>query len=192
MTTPTSHNGRLPEIDKFVADHEQRKAAVDFEAVRGFAPVGPFALLMHSPRLVNLARAMGDHLRYQSAIGTTLSELAILVTAREWSQSFEWFIHAPIALKEGIDPEIINSIRDGIRPPILSDDEAIIYDFSIELIHNKCVSDSTFARAERRFGAAGIVDLTAIHGYYTFLAMQLNVAKYEPPDTTQCFARFPL
>src|ERR1035438_8187860 len=89
------------------------------------------------------ARAMGDYLRYKSAIGNTLSELAILVTAREWSQDYEWYVHYPIALKAGIKPDIADAVGDGRRPVGMSDDEEIVYDFSIELQRNKRVSDRT-------------------------------------------------
>jgi 4-carboxymuconolactone decarboxylase len=123
---------------------------------------------------------MGDYLRYKSGIGNTLSELVILVTAREWTQDYEWSVHAPIALKAGIKPEIVAAIRDGRRPEGMSDDEAIVYDFSVELQRNHRVSDQTFARAEKRFGKPAVVDLVGITGYYTFLAMQLNVAQYKP------------
>jgi hypothetical protein len=35
-----------------------------------------------------------------------------------------------------------------------------------------------FERAKSRLGMKGVVDMTGIVGYYTFLAMQLNVAQY--------------
>src|SRR3954449_7084082 len=127
---------------------------------------------MHSPEVMSQARAMGDYLRYKSGIGTTLSELVILVTAREWSQDYEWHVHAPIAAKAGIKPAIIDAIREGRRPDAMNDDEALVYDFSIELHRTKGVSDATWSRAEARFGKAGVVDLAGISGYYAFLAMQ--------------------
>ena len=184
-------NSRLPTIPPAQYSEEQKKAAADFEAARKAPVKGPFNPLMHSPQVLSLARSMGDYLRYKSAIGNTLSELAILLTAREWSQDYEWLAHAGIAEKAGIAKEVIEAIRDGRRPQILSADEAIVYDFSIELLRNKRVSDETFERAEKRFAKKGVVDLTAIHGYYTLLAMQLNVARYQPPEPMPRMPRFP-
>jgi 4-carboxymuconolactone decarboxylase len=146
---------------------------------------------MYSPEVMSQARAMGDYLRYKSGIGTTLSELVILVTAREWTQDYEWYVHAPIAAKAGIKPEIIEAIRDGRRPTGMSEDEEIVYDVSTELHQNKRVSDATFARAEKRFGKPAVVDLVAINGYYTFLAMQLNMARYAIPKDGTPLPRFP-
>jgi 4-carboxymuconolactone decarboxylase len=134
---------------------------------------------------------MGDYLRYKSAIGNTLSELAILVTAREWTQDYEWFVHCPIALKAGIRQEITDAIAEGRRPTAMNPDEEIVYEYSMELLKNKQVSNATFERAKSRFGTKGVVDLTGIVGYYTFLGMQLNAAQYPVPKEAKKLSRMP-
>jgi 4-carboxymuconolactone decarboxylase len=182
---------RLPTIPPAQYSDEQKKAAEDFLAARKVPVFGPFEPLMHSPQVMNQARAMGDYLRYNSAIGNTLSELAILVTAREWTQDYEWYVHQPIALKMGIKPEVAAAIADGRRPAAMTEDEAIVYDFSVELHRNKRVSDVTFERAEKRFGKKGVVDLTGINAYYALLAMQLNVAQYQLPKDGKRLVRLP-
>src|SRR5947207_12846285 len=97
---------RLPTISPDQYTVEQKKAADEFLATRKVPVFGPFEPMMHSPEVMNMARAMGDYLRYHSAIGNTLSELVILITAREWSQDYEWYVHYPIALKAGISKDI--------------------------------------------------------------------------------------
>lgn len=173
---------RLPTIPPASYTPEQRQAAAEFEAARKAPVFGPFEPLMYSPTVMNDARALGDYLRFKPVIGTTLSELAILVTARACSQDYEWFFHYPLALKAGIRADVADAIGEGRRPPGMSEDESIVYDFSSELNREKAVSDATFARAEKRFGKQGVVDLTAISGYYTLLAMELNVARYKVPE----------
>ncbi|MBC7455172.1 MAG: carboxymuconolactone decarboxylase family protein [Massilia sp.] len=182
---------RLPTIAPENYTEEQKKSADEFLAVRKVPVFGPFEPLMYSPQVMSLARASGDYLRYNSALGNTLSELVILITAREWSQDYEWYVHHPIALKAGIRPEIAAAIADGRRPVAMSNDEDIVYDFSTELHRNKRVSDATFERAVKRFGQKGIVDLTGINAYYAQLAMQLNVAQYRGPKDMKKLARFP-
>jgi 4-carboxymuconolactone decarboxylase len=182
---------RLPTIPPEKYTDEQRKAAEDFKAARKVPLFGPFEPMLHSPQLMNQARAMGDYLRFNSAIGNILSELAILIAAREWAQDYEWTVHAPIALKVGIKPDVIDAIADGRRPDAMSDDEQIVYDFLTELNRNRGVSDATFERADRRFGKKGVVDLTGINGYYALLAMQLNVARYPIPKDGKSLTRFP-
>ncbi|MBW9333151.1 carboxymuconolactone decarboxylase family protein [Herbaspirillum sp. RU 5E] len=182
---------RLPVIPPDQYTPEQKKAAEEFLAARKVPVFGPFEPLMHSPQVMTQARSMGDYLRYNSAIGNTLSELVILITAREWTQDYEWYVHYPIAIKAGIKPEVAAAIADGRRPEGLSEDEQIVYDFSVELHRNKRVSDPTFARAEKRFGKKGVVDLTGINAYYTLLAMQMNAAQYQAPKDFKRLARFP-
>jgi 4-carboxymuconolactone decarboxylase len=178
---PDDPKSRLAVIppDEYTAG--QKNAAAEFLEARKVALFGPFELLLHSPEVLRQARAMGDYLRYRSAIGNRLSELAILVTARAWSQDYEWHVHYPIALEAGIHQEIADAIADGRRPPGMADDEEAVYDFSIELHRDKRVSDPTYERAEKRFGPKGVIDLTAINGYYAFLAMQMNMARYQVP-----------
>ncbi len=182
---------RLPSIPPDQYTPEQKEAAEQFLAARKVPVFGPFEPLMHSPQVMSQARAMGDYLRYNSAIGNTLSELAILITAREWTQDYEWYVHYPIAIKAGIKPDIASAIADGRRPMGMSEDEEIVYDFSIELHRNKRVSDRSFERAEKRFGKKGVVDLTGINAYYTLLAMQMNAAQYQAPKDSKRLARFP-
>jgi 4-carboxymuconolactone decarboxylase len=113
---PVLSQQRLPTIppDQYTA--EQKKAAEEFLAARKKPVFGLFEPMMHSPEVMNLARSMGDYLRYHSSIGNTLSELVILITAREWSQDYEWYVHYPIALKAGIANSIEDAVADGRRP----------------------------------------------------------------------------
>jgi 4-carboxymuconolactone decarboxylase len=182
---------RLPTIPPDQYSPEQKKAAEDFLAARKVPVFGPFEPMMHSPEVMSMARAMGDYLRYHSAIGNSLSELVILVTAREWSQDYEWSVHQPIALKAGIAQDIADAVADGRRPVGMSPDQEIVYDFTTELLKDKRVSDPTFSRAEQRFGKKGVVDMAGISGYYTFLAMQLNMARYEGKGENPALPRFP-
>jgi 4-carboxymuconolactone decarboxylase len=161
---------------------EQKKAAADFEALRKEPPFGPFGLLLHSPEVMTRAQQLGEYLRYRTSIGHKLQELAVLVTARECSQDYEWFLHQPIAVKAGVNQEIADAIRDGRRPEGMSDDEALVYDVSIALQRTKNIPDSLYDRALKRFGPQGLVDLIATNGYYALLAMQLNAHRMPLPE----------
>ena len=182
---------RLPTIPSAQYTPEQTQASVEFEAARKAPVFGPFEPLMHSPQVMTLSRSMGDYLRYKSAIGNTMSELVILITAREWTQDFEWWYHYPLAIKAGISKETADAIADGRRPVGMSADEDMVYNYTTELAKNKRVSDITFERVKTRFGTKGVVDLTGIAGYYTFLAMQLNSAQYKIPKDQIGLKRLP-
>lgn len=172
---------RLPPLTfEQLSTAQQVAAQAIIDGPRG-ALYGPFVPLIRSPELMSAAQAMGEYLRYRSAIGTRLSELGILVTARQWNQQVEWAIHAPISEQHGISAETINAIALRQRPTGMLDDEALVHDFCIELHQRKQVSDQTYAAALERFGEHGVVDLIGINGYYTFLAMVMNAAQTAAP-----------
>jgi 4-carboxymuconolactone decarboxylase len=172
---------RLPPIaaDKLTA--EQKQAAAEFEAGRGVGVLGPFSVMLRSPEVMLRAKAMGDYLRFRNVLDKRVSEMVILITAREWTQQFEWAYHYTIALEMGLSRDIADAIADGRRPASMAADEAAAYDFSIELHKNRRVGDATYARALAAFGEQGIVDLIGVNGYYSFLAMMMNVARTAPP-----------
>jgi 4-carboxymuconolactone decarboxylase len=181
VSTSPAGADRLPPIPEAQWSDAQRQSAQEIiDGPRG-ALLAPFIPLLRSPELLTHAQRMGEYLRYRSAIGLRLSELAILVTARQWSQQAEWAIHAPIARREGVAAETIEAIADGRRPSGMPDDEAVVHDFCIELHRHRGVSDATWADAIARFGEAGAVDLIAINGYYTMLSMVMNAARTPPP-----------
>jgi 4-carboxymuconolactone decarboxylase len=95
----------------------------------------------------------------------------------------EWAIHAPIAARAGIAPDAIDAIASGRRPEGMPADDAAVHDFSLELNRDKRVSDPTYAHALALLGERGVVDLMAINGYYTFLAMVMNAAQTAAPLT---------
>jgi 4-carboxymuconolactone decarboxylase len=162
----------------------QRQAADAIIAGPRGAVYGPFIPLLRSPELMEAAQRMGEYLRYRSAIGVRLSELAILVTAREWNQQVEWAIHAPIAAQVGIPADVIAAIARRERPSSMLVDESVVYDFCVELHRDKRVSDRVYADALALFGEHGVVDLMGINGYYTFLAMVMNTAQTDVPASS--------
>jgi len=172
---------RMPEIPADKMTDAQKKAASEFSEGRGYAVRGPFAAMLRSPEVMLRAKAMGDYVRFKTTIPERLNELAIIITARQWTQNYEWRAHRPLAEKAGLRPEIAQAIAEGRRPTSMAEDEEIVYDFSMELHSNKSVSDTTYKRALDKFGEQGIIDLTAANAYYTFNAMMLNVARTALP-----------
>jgi len=168
---------RLPPIAGDRLTPAQREAIDAFKTARGAEVSGPFHPLLRSPELMTRTRAMGDYLRYKSALPPRLSEFVILMTAREWTQQYEWNAHYPIAIKAGVKPELLEAIADGRRPSQMSEEESTLYDFCHELHREKSVSDATYARALKVFGEQGVIDTIGITGYYSLLGMVLNTAR---------------
>src|SRR5262245_29011915 len=97
---------RLPQIAADKMTKEQRLAAEEFKAGRGYDLLGPFAVMVRSPEVMLRAKAMGDYLRFRNVLPKRVSEMAILLTAREWTQEFEWSHHYTYALEAGLAPTI--------------------------------------------------------------------------------------
>jgi 4-carboxymuconolactone decarboxylase len=172
---------RMPPIPTEKWTDAQAKAAEEFARMRGQDVFGPFALMLRSPEVMLRAAAMGDYMRYKTALPPALNEFIILMTARHWSQQFEWHVHQPAALKAGLGPEIVAAVAKGRRPDAMSSDETIVYDFVAELLRLQNISDPTYAKAVGRFGEHGVIDMVGVAGYYSFLSMMMNTARTAVP-----------
>jgi 4-carboxymuconolactone decarboxylase len=171
----------MPPIPADKMSEAQRKAIVEFRAARNAEVSGPFVPLLRSPEVMNRARAMGDYLRFKSVLPPRLSEFVILITARNWTQQYEWNAHHPLALKAGLNPETAKAIAEGRRPRAMQEDEEILYDFCDELNRNQSVSDPTYARMLSKFGEQGIIDTVGLVGYYSMIGMAMNATRTALP-----------
>jgi len=141
------------------------------------AAAGPFVPLLRSPELMNRLQAVGGYLRFNNSLPPKLVEIAALMTARQFTQQYEWDGNYPLALKAGLPPDVANAIGAGRRPDKLADDEEPVYNFISELLQNKSVSDPTYARMVAKYGEQGVIDAAGLVGYYSTLAMIMNVAR---------------
>jgi 4-carboxymuconolactone decarboxylase len=176
LTSIATAQERLPMIPADKLSDAQKKAVAEMEA-GPFGVVGPLVVLLREPKVAEPVLAMAAYFRKESVLGQKLTELVILLAARDWSQQFEWTSHYVRAQKAGLKQETINAIAEGRRPAGMSEDEEIVYDFWSELDHGKSVSDATYDRALKKFGERGVVSITALNGCYALLAMVLNVAR---------------
>jgi 4-carboxymuconolactone decarboxylase len=192
MLQPSTPPDRLPPIPASQMTDAQKRAVGEFKVIRIGADVsGPFIPLLRSPELMVRTSAMGEYLRYRSALPPRLSEFVILLTAREWAQQYEWNAHYPIALKAGVSAEIANAIAEGRRPSGMTADHDVLYDFCQELMKTKAVSDANYQRVLSLLGEQGVVDTVGIVGYYSMLAMVLNTAR-TPAGASAAPALLPL
>jgi len=143
---------------------------------------GPFNVMLRSPELGDRLQKVGEYVRFKTSIPPRLNELAILVTARAWTAQYEWYAHYQYAMKAGVPPDVADDIAAGKRPSKMSGDDAIVYDFTRELIDTKQVSDANFNAVKDKFGERGVVDLVGLIGYYHVVSMLLNVDRYPLPE----------
>lgn len=143
---------------------------------------GPLRVWLQSPGLADRAQALGTFCRYGTRLEPRLSELAILTTGAFWRAGFEWAVHAPIAAKAGLDTAVIEAIRSGQTPVFDREDEAAVHAFCTMLHRERQVDDATYARAVDCLGAAGVVELVGILGYYTLISMTINAFAVPLPE----------
>lgn len=166
---------RLSELRLDQLTPEQQQMAVHLKtpprnsALNG----GPFNAYARSPKLGLLLLQVSDYVRFNSSLPPRLSEFAIMIGARHWSVPYEWRAHYPLAVKGGLDRQILVDLGAGKRPQSMKDDETALYDFCTEMFRDKKVSDAAFKAAVDKFGERGVMDLIGIIGYYDIASMAL-------------------
>jgi 4-carboxymuconolactone decarboxylase len=169
---------RMPVIPPEKMTEAQKKAVQEYKDLRKVDLTGPpWSVMLRVPDLVVPSLQLRLHNLNNSALSPKLTEFAILIAARQWTNNFEWNAHSILAAKAGLNPAILTAVADGRRPENMAGDEALIYDFCTELLHNQSVSDATYASMLAKFGEAGVVEAASLEGYYTYLSMIMNTAR---------------
>jgi 4-carboxymuconolactone decarboxylase len=171
---------RLAELSYGELSPEQR--AVWDEVVAGPRKKmhGPFFIWLHSPELLSRGEKLGLYARFGSSLPQRLSELCILIMASHWTASGEWTDHEPIARSLGVDAAALENLRKDQPATFKQADEAVTYRFAQELLSTHEVSDETYASATTVLGERGVLDVTAVLGYYSFIAMSMKAFAMKP------------
>ena len=172
---------RMPEIPLDKMTTAQRSIADAIMTGPRKRMSGPFNAWLRSPELADRLQKVGEYIRFKTSLDHRINEMAILMTAQAWGCQYEWYAHAPLAIKAGLDPAIVAAIGAGRKPDNMKDDEAIVWEFSTQLRRDRGVDDAIYAKALEKFGENGVMDLVAVNGYYDVVAMTLNVARVAPP-----------
>jgi 4-carboxymuconolactone decarboxylase len=172
---------RYQELQQSELDDAQRRVWADVVAgPRGSVPP-PAHVWLKSPGLADHAHKLGAHVRFGTDFSPRLTEIAILVTARYWTAQFEWSAHARLARQAGVAQEVIDAIAERRKPVFSDPDEQLVYDFCSTFYRDHGVDDGVFEKVKERFGERGLVDLTGLIGYYSFVSVTLNVFQVPVP-----------
>jgi 4-carboxymuconolactone decarboxylase len=174
---------RFPPIapEKFSQKQQEFATLMTAGPRAGTITNAPFKVYFSSPEFGLEAIKMSNYLRWGTGLDARLSELAIILAARNWTSDYIWHAHYPLAVKGGLDPSVGADIAAGRRPARMKDDEAIVYDLLAEVYRDHAVSDQTYARAKAKFGDKGIADIVGLASYYGITAMALITAKQPVP-----------
>ena len=172
---------RMPEIPLDKMTTAQRSIADAIMTGPRKRMSGPFNAWLRSPELADRLQKVGEYVRFNTSLDKRVNEMAIIMTAQAWGSQYEWYAHAPLAIKAGLDPATVAAIGAGRKPDNMKDDEAVVWEFTTQLRRDHGVDDAIYAKALEKFGEQGIMDLVAVNGYYDVVSMTLNVARVKPP-----------
>ena len=193
---------RLPTLSRESLDADDQRAfdiIVNPDSRYATGLRGPIGMWMYSPRMAEHVFPASTYLRYgvDGERDQRLTELAILTTARELDSQYEWTAHEPLARTAGLEEEIIELLRFG-RPladagalPGLGARERTIIRVARELINEPKVSAETFVEAQTLFGNKGVMDLTGLVGYYTFVNYTLKTFDLQRTPGSQLLLPLP-
>jgi len=167
---------RLPYLKKSDMDAKGQKLLETF-ASKDDTLRGPLAFAAYNS---GVAQALLD-LHNAAVTGGTLDphtrELAILVACRETNYSLEWNGHEASALKAGIEPNVIDVVRNNRPLNGLNEKDAAVIRFGRDLFHDKKVDSATFGKAVELWGKRGTMDVVAVMNTYAvsgYFAIAVN------------------
>ena len=172
---------RFPQLTLAQLNDQQRPLGEKIMKISSVGLAGPYNPMLRSPVMAQRMYDLLDYLRWHTSVPTKLNEFAILIQARLWRSQVEWFDHAPLAMKAGLSAQVVADLKASKRPGTMQPDEAVVYDFCMELATKHAVSDETFDRAKALLGDQGVVDLVAVSGTYVAVAMLLSAAEETVP-----------
>jgi 4-carboxymuconolactone decarboxylase len=174
---------RMPPIAPQALSQAQKEVVANAFGGGAAPAAGPYVAWLRSPVVLSGRKIVGDYLlAYKGALSPKLTEIAILMTARHWTQQYIWHSHITLAKKAGVREDIMAAIADGRRPANIGEDEAVIYDFCDELLRTQSVSDATYARALKHLGGEqGVVEAVAAVGHWASNAMLMNTVRLPLP-----------
>jgi 4-carboxymuconolactone decarboxylase len=161
---------------------EQRRVYDAIIAGPRGAMIGPLRAALHNPDLADRWQQLGEVLRYSTTLKPRHRELAILVTARHWNSQIEWYVHALAAEKAGVEGYIIAAIKAAEPPEFEDEEDFAIYEFTREMQSSGQVSDAAYETVIKKTDTLGVVELTALIGYYTMVSMTLNAHRIPMPE----------
>ena len=166
---PLSKREDLDEAGKLHYDRAARPGA----SIAGLQ--GPSGIQLYSLQTAEHMRALNRYLRFEAGFTPRVREIAILTTAREMDSQFEWVAHEPEALKEGVEPDVIDVIKHRKPTDGLDETDATVIELGRQIFRDHKVTSNMFAKAKALFGPNKLIELVMLMGNYAGTAALLAV-----------------
>ena len=180
MTTPLPE--RFLQVTYESLAPEVKPLADDILKVSSAALGGPYNALLRSPEMARRCFDFLDYLRFRTSVNKRLNEFAILIQARISNAQYEWWAHEIIGRKAGLSDAVMDDLRACRRPSNMQPDEALVYDYCVQLSLNHRVPDALWQKAVDAMGEQAVVDLTVLSGTYVMVSMLLNATQVGIPN----------
>jgi 4-carboxymuconolactone decarboxylase len=116
-------------LDQLTPEQQQMVTMLTTPPRNSQINTGPFNAYARSPALGILLLQVSDFVRFNSSLPPRLSEFAIMIAARQWSQLYEWRAHYALAIKGGLERRVLVDLGAGNRPQGMKADETALYDY---------------------------------------------------------------
>jgi len=171
---------RFEEPDRDSLPPAQQAAYDRLFEVYGDRLPGPYRIWLHYPDFAEAMEHVGKYFREKSIVPRRLREIAIIMAARSIKAEYAWQSHRRSAAKEGISEAAIDAIREGREATFEKEDEAAVYAYCKQMLENNRADDATWDRINAALGDRGVMELTAVTGYYGLVGIFLNAYRFPP------------
>lgn len=177
---------RLNPLTRAELSRDQGALWDDITEIRDVKPpesdvlMGPYDAFVRVPELGRHLWSFGAHVRAPEN-DPRLIEIAICTVGAHWRSDFEFWAHAKNAIQHGVEPAILDAIRDGRTPTFDKDDERVVHVIASQLMGQQRVDDAAYADGVALLGETGMIRLCAVMGYYCSISMILNVFEVALP-----------
>ncbi len=179
---------RLPFFTRDQLDEDQRRIWEGITSTRGAAAendvgglIGPFNSMLFNPEIGGRVSGLGAAVRFGTSLPQNLLEVAIITVGAHWRSNFEFWAHARMAHDAGVEQAVIDAIRDGATPAFSDRAEALVHDYTSQLLRDTRVEADTYGEIQQLLGDSGVVELTTLIGYYCLISLTLNAFEIELP-----------
>src|ERR1700728_5011474 len=143
---------------------------------------GPFNAMLYAPAVGHALQELGVAIRFRTKLTPRIREMAILVVAQAWDSGYEQALHEPIGRDAGLTESELDALRADTDPKFTDEQESAAYSTVRALTVARDLDDQEYAAAIAALGEEGLVELSALVGYYATLALQLRIFRVPAPN----------
>jgi len=185
MRLPQLDHTRLTGPDQALYEDMKQGIQARFGGFTAIDPrgdlVGPWNPWLSFPQFGGPVWTLVKALAENPVLPKPIREIGILVTGAHFHSAYELYAHILVAQARGLSDAKIRTITAGSRPPDLSAEEGLAYDFAHALVTGGLVPELIYREMVSTFGQDGTAEFIYLVGLYCMVSMTLNGFKVPLP-----------